>query len=201
VRGGEHFATSPTALLTGDIYVRIDEFANDRLVRRLNERGVRVVVDPVAMLVEYLAEERSAELLGLPTSFLENAVTRKVMQRVRRQLYQRAREHHGWLPMPDVTGALDEGAPVLGRHPLSEAPINVGTFRQAIAQRWCDGIVVAAPWGCSPALITESLLRHDRRVPTLFVYADGTPMDSRRLDAFVHRLRRRPARAHAVPAG
>jgi predicted nucleotide-binding protein (sugar kinase/HSP70/actin superfamily) len=190
----------PTVLLTGDIYVRVDEFSSDFLARRLNERGLRVILDPVAMLVEYLVEERSAELLGLPTDYLENAVTRTVMRRTRRKLYERVIPHHKWLPMPDVPGALRAGAPVLGRFPHSEAPISVGTVMQAIDDKICDGIVVAAPWGCSPSLITESLLRHQQELLTLFVYADGTPLDERRLHGFAHRLRAVTAQRNAEAA-
>jgi predicted nucleotide-binding protein (sugar kinase/HSP70/actin superfamily) len=189
----------PTVLLTGDIYVRVDEYANDHLVRRLNDRGLRVLLDPVSMLVEYLVEERSAELLGLPTEYLPNKVTAVVMQRTRRQLYDCVRKEHPFLLMPDIPGALRAGAPVLGRFPQSEAPITVGTFMQAVEQKLCDGVVVVSPWGCSPALITESLLRHQHALPTLFVYSDGTPLDERKLNGFAYRMRTSgaPASAHA----
>lgn len=187
----------PRVLLTGDIYVRVDEFANDHLVRKLNERGLRVLLDPVSSLVEYLVEERSAELLGLPTDYLPNKITRTVMRRTRKKLYEAVLPEHPFLYMPDVPDALRAGAPVLGRFPHSEAPITVGTYMQAVEQKLCEGVVVASPWGCSPALISEGLLRHQQQLPTLFVYADGTPLDERKLNGFAYRLREKGAHAAA----
>ncbi len=61
-------------------------------------------------------------------------------------------------------------------------------------ERECDGVVCINGWGCSPALASESLLRHQHEIPMLFVYSDGTPIDERRLNAFAFRLRRDPAR-------
>jgi hypothetical protein len=63
--------------------------------------------------------------------------------------------------------------------------------------RLCDGVAVVGAWGCGPSLVAESLLRHQREVPLLFCYADGTPLDERRLAAFAFRLRRSPPRAGA----
>jgi hypothetical protein len=71
----------------------------------------------------------------------------------------------------------------------------VGSSLHAWHEGLCDGVVLINGWGCSPALASESVLRHQRDVPMLFVYSDGTPIDERRLNAFAFRLRRSPARA------
>ncbi|HNF59858.1 MAG TPA: hypothetical protein PLN89_09805, partial [Elusimicrobiota bacterium] len=49
--------------------------------------------------------------------------------------------------------------------------------------------------GCGPALVAENLLRHDKEIPLLFLYCDGSPIDDRKLNAFAFRLRRTPARS------
>ena len=46
-------------------------------------------------------------------------------------------------------------------------------------------------------LIAESILRHQRQIPLLFVYSDGSPLDGRRLDSFVFRLQQRAERTLA----
>lgn len=181
-----------TALLTGDIYLRVDEFASDDIVRKLNERGLRVVVDPACVLVEYLIEEYSAELLGMPTGLFENSLMRLGMRGMRKGLYSEAQKYHPWLPMPDVPAALQAARPLIGRYPQGEAPMTVGTVLHAWERRDCDGVLVISPWGCGPALIAESLLRHQGHIPALFIYSDGTPLDDRRLNGFAYRLRRQP---------
>jgi hypothetical protein len=90
---------------------------------------------------------------------------------------------------------------VMGRHPVGEAPVTLGSVLHGWDARVCDGVVVANPWGCGPALVSESLLRHRRDIPTLFVYSDGSPSDERRLNAFAFRLRRNPPRVKGDPYG
>jgi hypothetical protein len=184
-----------TAFLTGDIYLRLDEFGSDGLVRQLNARGLRVVPEPLCALVEYLAAERSSELIGLPTGRVRNAVMRRLLARVRRGIYERARERHPWLPMPDARVMLGRSRALLDRHPIGEAPIAIGSVLHHWRTGACDGIVVVGPWGCGPSLVAESLLRHQREIPIHFVYNDGSPLDRRRLDAFAFQLRRRQRRS------
>ncbi|HEY5960822.1 MAG TPA: BadF/BadG/BcrA/BcrD ATPase family protein, partial [Polyangiaceae bacterium] len=43
----------PTVAIVGEIYVRLDPFANDHLVERLEERGLRVQVAPFCEWLEY----------------------------------------------------------------------------------------------------------------------------------------------------
>jgi activator of 2-hydroxyglutaryl-CoA dehydratase/predicted nucleotide-binding protein (sugar kinase/HSP70/actin superfamily) len=186
-----------TVLVAGDIYVRIDDFANDGLVRALSERGLRVLVEPVNAFVEYLSYERSAELLGLPTGLIENALGDRALRGTRDRLYERVRALHPWLPLPNVRRTLEAARPLIDRWPLGEAPITVGAVLDAWSERVCDGVILASPWGCGPALVTESLLRHRRDIPALFLYSDGSPRDDRRLNAFAHRMFKNPSRTRA----
>ncbi len=181
-------------LLTGDIYLRLDDFASDGLARRLAERGLSVIVEPLNVLAEYMAHERTSDLFGLPTSWWSNASFRVAMAAARHDLYVIARRRHSWLPMPDVRAMIDAVRSVIGRDPVGEAPITIGSVLHAWRQRSCDGVVIVAPWGCGPAIVSESLLRHERDIPMLFVYGDGSPLDERRLNAFAFRMRRVPSR-------
>ncbi len=192
VAGERDAARLRTVLLSGDIYVRIDSFSNSDLVPRLNERGLKVLVEPTWMLSEYMAEEQLAELLGLPTGFFRNAVTKTVMKTIRRKLYARAQKLHPWLATFGDEEPLAEGSALLRRHPQGEAPVTLGSVLSAWKRGACDGVVVASPWGCAPALVSESLLRSRRDIPLLFLYADGSPLDARRLDSFAFKLRRQP---------
>ncbi len=184
-----------TVLVSGDIYVRIDDFASDGIARKLAERGIRPIVEPVSVLAEYLAEERLGELAGLPTGLVDNAVVRVQMRRVRRALYAAVRATNPWLPDHDGRTALRASGELLDRHPQGEAPVTVGSVLHHWRAGVCDGVLLASPWGCGPALVAESLLRHQHEIPMLVVYTDGSPIDERRLNAFAFRLRRRPPRS------
>jgi len=186
-----------TVLLSGDIYLRVDEFASDSLVRRLNARGMHVIVEPTSVLAEYMAFERMGELFGLTTDRVDNAVLKPAMKLLRRHLYNRARVLHPWLPTYDIAPILRAAAQLLDRYPRGEAPVTIGSVLHHWEQGACDGVVVVSPWGCAPALVTESLLRHQRDIPLLFVYGDGSPIDDRRLNAFAFGLRRRAPRVEA----
>ena len=178
-----------TVMLSGDIYVRIDEYGNEQLVRRLNERGLRVVLDPLSTSLEYFAGPGAEDLVGGASSVIISSTMTLVLNKVRSALYARARRVHPWLPVPSTSKPLQQAEPVLGKHPLGEAPLTIGSVLQAWKERSCDGAVVVGPWGCSPSLITESLLRHQREIPLLFLYLDGAPLNERKLNGFAHRLK------------
>ncbi len=186
-----------TVLVTGDIYVRLGRFTNDDLIRRLNQRGLKVLLEPAYTLTEYGAEVRVTELFGLPTRKVDNAVMKAIMMRMRRNIFKRMQRHHPWLPNIEIADVLSHSEEVLDRFPIGEAPVAIGSVLHHWHRRNCDGVVVANPWGCAPALVTESLLRHHREIPIHFYYADGAPMDERQLNAFAFRLQRLPQR---VPA-
>ncbi len=185
----------PRVLLTGDIYLRIDELGSGDLLRKLNARGVRVLVEPSHTFLEYLAQLGASRVGGIVAPLLRGAQARLMLGAVRARLYDRVRRQHPWLPAVDVDRAIQEAAELTGPHPTGEAPLTVGSVLHAWSDGICDGAVVVGPWGCGPTQISESLLRHRRDIPLLFVYSDGTPLDERRLDAFTFRLGRTGERA------
>ena len=193
---GRPLAEPRTVLVAGDIFLRVDEFASDGLIRRLNGLGLHVVAEPIGPLTEYLIEARSPEIIGLPTGRIDNAIRKPFMRRLRREVTARVRALHPWLPENDSPAMLAAGRRLIDRYPDGEAPATVGSVLHHWERRVFDGAVLVGPWGCGPALITESLLKHEEDMPTLFVYGDGSPIDERRLRAFAFRLRRTPPRAH-----
>jgi activator of 2-hydroxyglutaryl-CoA dehydratase/predicted nucleotide-binding protein (sugar kinase/HSP70/actin superfamily) len=188
-----------TVLLTGDIYLRLDDFASGELVRSLNARGLRVVIDPMVTLVEHMhaGSPDRLERLASGGEGMSRRALRRAMQALRRIIYARARRHHGWLPMPEVEAMVAQARPILAEVPRGEAPLTIGSVLESWQQRVCDGVVVVGAWGCGPAQISESMLRQHREIPMLFVYSDGSPLDERRLAGFAFRLRRDPPRAAA----
>ena len=187
---GPQLEGAPRVLVAGDVYLRLDDFASDELIRRLNRRGLRVVMDPSTSMAEYFAAEQSDELIGLPTDLPSSSAGRVLMAAMRGRLYAAARRHQPWLRGPEPRATRAESLAAMGRNPVGEAPITVGTVLHCWNSDQVDGVVVVGPWGCGPSLVAESLLRKRSEIPSLFVYRDGTPSDERKLDGFAFRLRR-----------
>jgi hypothetical protein len=72
--------------------------------------------------------------------------------------------------------------------PFFESGVTIGAALQASQDQRLDGVVVIAPWGCAPGHIAEAQLRRASRLPTLFLFTDGSPLDQRKLKAFAWRL-------------
>ncbi len=185
-------------LLSGDIYLRHDEFSNDGLIDRLAHEGLRVLTEPLCLTGEYLAEICSGDLFGMPTDFFGHLLYKNAIRFIRSALYEEARILHPWLPQPDVTAYLAESKPYLNGAPRGEAPITVGSVLHHHKVRACDGAVLVSPWGCGPALVAESILRHRREIPSLFIYSDGSPIDVRRVKSFAFRLKRAEPRTRHI---
>jgi len=117
-----------------------------------------------------------------------------------RRFYSAVQALHPWLPLTDMPGMLRESRRLLDRYPQGEAAMIVGSVLHGWKQGNCDGAVTVDTWRCGPALVAESLLRHQREIPMLFVRTDGTPIDERRLAGFAFRLRSKPPRRAAEPA-
>ena len=130
-----------------------------------------------------------------------NAISKIAMPKSRKHFYEIAQKQNPWLPTFDVPEMLKKAKPIIDRHPRGEAPITVGSVIHHWDEAVSDGIVIVGPWGCGPALIAESLLRHQRQIPMLFVYNDGAPLDERKLNGFVFRLHRHESKRRQRPAG
>jgi predicted nucleotide-binding protein (sugar kinase/HSP70/actin superfamily) len=182
-------------LLVGDIYSRYDEFCNDNLIHRLNDRGLRVVLDTFCAVVEYVAAERSHEFLRLPTDFVGNTMAKEMMKLIRTSLYRRAWRRHPWLVMHDIPAVRTEASKLITRFPMGEAPMAVGAVLHNWKKNNCEGAVAVGPWGCAPAQLTESILCHQNDIPILFLYFDGTSLDSRKLDRFAFAINKLPSRS------
>jgi predicted nucleotide-binding protein (sugar kinase/HSP70/actin superfamily) len=189
--------TRRTVFLGGDFFIKAVPAANDSVIRRLNECGLQVLVEPIGVIMEYLAEERISDLFGLPSKWLMNKLVKRAMRRLTVGFYGGVQAQHAWLPITDIRGVLREAQKVVDRHPQGETPVIVGSVLHSWHAGICDGVVLINGWGCGPALASESVLRHQRDVPMLFAYSDGTPIDERRLNAFAFRLRRSPQRSRA----
>ena len=179
--------------LCGDIYLRVDEWGNDELQRRLADHGLRVIFEPFGAFFELLQLRQIQDGVAVH-KVPEKHATLGVMQYMIRRLVAVVRREHPWVFWNDVRAVDRESRRLTVGYPFGETIPTVGGALLTWREQPVDGVVSVAPRGCGPALIAEAQLRREPSLPALFVYNDGDPIDDARLAGFAWRLRSRPAR-------
>jgi len=183
-----------TVYLCGDIFLRVDEWASDDLARKLNDMGLRVLIEPFGKIAEFLMLYRSKELVELEDRWLPNRLMLALMKITTAKIVETVSKAHPWVSweryrdIDRASKALTDGVP------FAESITIIGSALNAWETKPVDGIVVVVPWGCGPGLISEAQLRRRTDIPIHFVANDGTPIDVTRLAGFVWRIKNRPPR-------
>ena len=183
--------------LCGDLYLRVDEWGNDDLQRKLADHGLRTIFEPYGAFMELLALRQIQDDIPI-TKIPEREATLRTMRYVVRRLLKPVRAEHRWAFWNDVRDVDRESRRVVAPYPFGETIPAVGGALLTWRTQPVDGVVSVAPRGCGPALIAEAQLRREAGLPALFVYNDGDPIDEARLAGFAWRLRSRPARRSPV---
>ena len=184
--------------LCGDLYLRVDEWGNDDLQRKLAGHGLRVIFEPYGAFFELLQLRQIQDGVALKKR-PEKEATLATMRYVIGRLTKAVRTEHPWVFWNEVRDVDRESRRLVAPYPFGETIPAVGGALFTWRTQPIDGVVSVAPRGCGPALVAEAQLRREAGLPALFVYADGDPIDEARLAGFAWRLRSRPARRR--PAG
>ena len=200
----------PVIGLVGEIYVRLDPFANDRVVERLEAAGARVHLAPFGEWMEYTTWTRRKALReGRPNPgdrFLEVESTAALQGHMADVLWGEMGRALGWPARIDIEDVVRCGSAYVPADLLGEAILTVGgPLREYLAGR-IDGVVSVGPLECMPNKIAESHLlraRVDHGLPSLVLNLNGEPVDDRVLEDFVFEVReaRRVRARHPFPEG
>jgi len=182
-------------LLAGDIFLRVNEWGNDDLQRRLAALGLRILSEPFGEFFELLAYREIQELPTLSRQRLQRKGTLRLMRSIVDRLLSAARQTQPWLFWHDIAELEAASRELFDGYPFGETITTVGSALLTWRTRPIDGVVAVAPRGCGPGLIAEALLRRRADIPSLFVYNDGDPLEEERLAGFAWRLHTRPPRA------
>jgi len=186
----------PLVGIVGEIYVRSNEFANNFLVRRLEQCGAEVVLPPMQEWINYIAAARreiawqQAQPWALTREWLTELGARWIERRVRRIFAGALRHSARERPIAQV---LKFGSRYLHPTVKGEAVLSIGRAVE-YAHDGFDGVVNVAPFGCMPGAVVNSLLerfRTDFALPVLKLEFDGLeqPGEATALEAFVHQAR------------
>jgi predicted CoA-substrate-specific enzyme activase len=188
----------PRIGIVGEIFVRSNYFANDRLIQKLEALGAQCGVPPIEEWFDYIDFEREfrygKHIEGGWKDWTMQKLTEIVMEttveRLRRQFDKSIESFARELPMIDI---IRKGQRYLPPAVEGEAILSMGRVVE-YAEHGYDGIVNIIPFGCMPGTIVSLLLhqfRQDYGLPVLNVVVEGTkdPGEAIRFEAFIQQTR------------
>ena len=174
----------PTALVVGEIYVRTNGFANDNVIARLEDRGVRVKLVTCGEFIEYVdhlnrQENRRKGLIPR----ISTAAQEWIRLVAHRTMAQELGGH-------DRTRVSETLAAAQGYIPESlqgEAVLTVGAALHHWRAGMIDAVVNVGPLECMPTKVAEAQFFHIAQkegLPTLTLALNGDPINTETLDNF-----------------
>jgi len=191
----------PAVSVVGEIYVRLDPFANDHLVEHLERRGLKVKFAPFIEWLEYsnwLASDRVKAGGTLTTDDpLTLGVTGVVQYVTMERLYPMCAEAFGWGPRLTVEETLKTSRPYIDPALTGEAALTVGGPLTEFAHGLVDGVVIVGPHECMPCKISEAqygMAAESVGLPYLNVAVTGEPIEQELIDRFAYDIHERSRR-------
>lgn len=188
----------PKVLLAGEIYVRLDAFANGRVAEALEARGLRVVLEPMAEMLQY--SEHQAWARG-DRGGLGDQLERWVRERIFGRCHGPAAKVFGWPEPGPIPEVLEAAAPYMRDALEGETVLSLGVPIRAWRRGEIDGAVLVGPLECMPNKLAEAQLTHVAEREGLLSLAlslNGEPPDPELLDNFAFEVKRRWARRRAA---
>ena len=132
--------------LCGDIYLRIDEWGNDDLQRKLADHGLRVIFEPFGEFFELLQLRQIQD--GLPLRKRpEKELALRAMRYIVGRLIAVVRAQHPWVFWHDVRAVDRESRRLTSGYPFGETIPTIGGALLAWETRPVDGVVVGGAAG------------------------------------------------------
>ncbi|MBM4143021.1 MAG: CoA activase [Lentisphaerae bacterium] len=187
----------PGVALVGEIYVRLDPFANDEVVRGLERRGVRVRLAPFHEWIDYVQWLNSAGPDRRPArparGRAAGALARLMRDRIEDRLYGAAAGPLSWPRRATALDAVRAAEGLLRRELAGEAILTLGFALHEFLRGRVHGAVNVGPLECMPGRVAEAqFVRAGERhgLPVTTVFLNGDAMDSAPLDDLVYRVQR-----------
>jgi predicted CoA-substrate-specific enzyme activase len=193
----------PTALVVGEIYVRSNPFANDNVVARLEERGIRAKLVPCGEFVEY-TDHLKRHANG--HNALGDRISTSAQERVRALAHRIVASALGGHARARVSATLAAAQDYVPESLQGEAVLTVGSALHHWREGEIDAVVNIGPLECMPTKVAEAQFFHIAQkegLPTVTLALNGDPLNSEVLDNFafeVHERFRAKRRPPAVPA-
>ena len=178
----------PTVLVVGELYVRCDPFANNFVIPKLEQRGIRCRFAAFSEWLEY-TDYQDASKRTIPeyiTSFLQAAV--------QHQVFRTAGDALGWHRRTTIQDSLAAAAPYIRQQLSGEAALTLGAPLHEWREGHIDGVVSVGPLECMPNKVCEAQFFHvaEREgLLSLTLNLNGDPIDPEILDNFAYEVHAR----------
>jgi predicted nucleotide-binding protein (sugar kinase/HSP70/actin superfamily) len=174
----------PTVLVVGEIYVRCDAFANDFVVDKLEERGLRA---RLAGLNEWIEFADHVAVREGRKKAARDRISSHVQRRIQSMTYAAVARHLHWPPRTRVKDSLKASAGYVRDRLEVETLLTLGGPLHEWREGFIDAVVSVGPLECMPNKIAESQFFHvaeQEGLPSLTLALNGDPVDPEIVDNF-----------------
>ena len=189
-------ADIPTIAVVGEIYMRLDPYANGHVIEELESRGLRCQLAPFNEWLTYCTDnelQRFAENRELPGDSRSGArISKAIKTYIINRLYRAAGRELGWHKPHAVDKVIKASVPYLDPELIGEAVLSLGSPAESFRLGEINGVVAVGPHECMPNKIVESQLLFMQEKTgghTLTISVSGEPINPDILDRFAFEVR------------
>jgi len=190
----------PLIGIIGEIFVRHNRFANEDIVRHVEELGGEVWLAPLEEWVYYINQmavrksivrlKNSSMSKKIVTDIMKTMITTHVQKGIDKKFSAPFEGFLKTLHEPSTKQLLRNAAPYLDDSFEGEAVLSMGKAIDYV-KKGASGVISAMPFGCMPGTIVSALLKglkEDWGIPTLSASYDGSEATCTgiQLEAFMH---------------
>ncbi len=192
----ENFGEKPVVGIVGEIYVRMNRFANEDLIKVLEEMGAEVWLPPVSEWFYYInyTSKRWAKRLRKFKQLVRLIIEHHVQVKDEHRFAALVQDILKTAEDPQVEEIIKLAQKYVNDEFEGEAILSVGKSLDYL-RHGVNGIINVIPFTCMPGTIVAMVLKRVREenglIPMLTVSCDGQrSMGTRmRLEAFMHQVR------------
>ncbi len=176
----------PLIAVVGEIFCRHNHFANENIIRKLEEYGAEAWLADVSEWVVYTDWSRMSNLkrkgLGLSLEMIKTKLKQRFMKRDEHRLIEPFHEDFIGYEEPANTDVIVElGEPYLpATGALGEMALSIGRAVYC-HDKGADGILDISPFSCMNGIVTEAVYpafsRDHNNIPARIFYFDGVNSD------------------------
>jgi predicted CoA-substrate-specific enzyme activase len=190
------FGAKPLIGIVGEIFVRLNRFANENAIRKIEQFGGEAWIAPLTEWILYvntIAKKRSLKKKSF-SNLLKVFLTDYYQKRDEHHLEKIFKGHLRKIGEPRTHSIFEKARPYIDSSFEGEAILSVGKTID-FAKRGASGIVNIMPFTCMPGTIVSTLLKRYREensnIPILNMTYDGQEQTNTltRLEAFMYQAK------------